>query len=75
MYKTYPGNLRKSKEFKVVYQEFDAWTEDISKIKTYDELPINCKKYIEFIENYLEVKISMISVGPERTQNIYRTEF
>lgn len=75
IYKTYPGNLRKSKEFKVIYKEFDSWSEDISQIKIYDELPENCKKYIEFIENELETKISMISVGPERTQNIYRTEF
>ena len=33
------------------------------------------RKYIEFIENHLGVKVSLVSVGPERTQNIYRSEF
>lgn len=70
-YVNYPPNLRKSKEIKVIYEEFDGWKEDISKIKNYDELPENCKKYIRFIEEFLECPVSMISVGPERTQNIY----
>ena len=44
---------------------------DISKIKNYNELPENCKKYINFIEEFLGCPVSMVSVGPERTQNIY----
>ena len=63
--------MRKSKEIKVIYEEFDGWKEDISKIKNYDELPENCKKYIKFIEEFLGCPVSMVSVGPERTQNIY----
>lgn len=51
-YVNYPPNLRKSKEIKVIYEEFDGWKEDISKIKNYDELPENCKKYIKFIEEF-----------------------
>ena len=70
-YVNYPPNLRKSKEIKVIYEEFDGWKEDISKIKNYDELPENCKKYIKFIEEFLGCPVSMVSVGPERTQNIY----
>ena len=70
-YVNYPPNLRKSKEIKVIYEEFDGWKEDISKIKNYDELPENCKKYIKFIEEFLSCPVSMVSVGPERTQNIY----
>ncbi|MDR2880237.1 MAG: adenylosuccinate synthase [Fusobacteriales bacterium] len=61
-YVNYPPNLRKSKEIKVIYEEFDGWKEDISKIKNYDELPENCKKYIRFIEEFLECPVSMISV-------------
>ncbi len=70
-YINYPPNLRKSKEIKVIYEEFDGWKEDISKIKNYNELPENCKKYINFIEEFLGCPVSMVSVGPERTQNIY----
>ena len=67
-----PGNLRKSKPLKIVYEELDGWMEDITQIKNYEELPENCKKYIEYIENKLNCNVSMVSVGPERSQNIYR---
>ena len=65
-------NLRKSKDLKIIYDELDGWKEDISQIKNYEELPENCKKYVEYIENKLKCRVSMISVGPERSQNIYR---
>ena len=69
---SYPGNLRKSKDLKIIYDELDGWKEDITEIKHYEDLPENCKKYVEYIENKLKCNVSMISVGPERSQNIYR---
>ena len=69
---SYPGNLRKSKDLKIIYEELDGWNEDITQIKNYEDLPENCKKYIEYIEKKLKCRVSMISVGPERSQNIYR---
>ena len=69
---SYPGNLRKSKDLKIIYDELDGWQEDISQIKNYEDLPENCKKYVEYIEKKLKCRVSMISVGPERSQNIYR---
>ncbi len=74
-YKSYPVSLKKSTDVKIIYKEFDSWKEDITKIKNYEDLPQNCKKYIEFLEEYLGVSISVVSVGPERTQNIYRKSF
>ncbi|MDD7281396.1 MAG: adenylosuccinate synthase [Erysipelotrichaceae bacterium] len=56
---------------KPVYKEFAGWTEDISKMTTYDELPENCKEYVRFIEEFTGVRVSMISVGPDRVNNIY----
>ena len=69
---SYPGNLRKSKDLKIIYDELEGWKEDITQIKNYEDLPENCKKYVEYIEKKLKCNISMISVGPERSQNIYR---
>ena len=69
---SYPGNLRKSKNLKIIYDELDGWKENITQIKNYEDLPENCKKYVEYIEKKLKCNISMISVGPERSQNIYR---
>lgn len=71
----FPANLRKSQEVEVIYEELDGWDEDISNIKEYDKLPLNCRKYIEYLEKELECPISMVSVGPERSQNIIRVEF
>lgn len=71
VYEHYTPHLVPAKEVEGIYKEFDGWTEDITNIKEYDKLPSNCKKYIEFIESHLKCQVSMVSVGPERTQNIF----
>ena len=53
-----------------VYQTFDGWTEDISSVKNFEDLPKNAQTYIKAIEDFIEVPITFISVGPERTENI-----
>jgi len=53
-----------------VYQTFDGWTENISSVKNFEDLPKNAQTYIKAIEDFIEVPITFISVGPERTQNI-----
>ena len=55
---------------KPIYQSFTGWDEDITKCKTYDELPENCKAYLSFIEDFTKTRISLISVGPDRVNNI-----
>lgn len=54
--------------------ELDGWDEDISNVKSYDELPIQAKKYIEKIEEIVGVKVVMFSVGPDKYQTIIREE-
>ncbi len=49
-----------------------SWEEDISTCRTYEELPINCRNYIETIEKLLGVEISLISVSPEADATIIR---
>ena len=53
-----------------VYETYEGWTEDITSVKKFDDLPENAKKYINAIEDYIEIPITFISVGPERNQNI-----
>ena len=57
-----------------VYEILDGWTEDITSVKKFDDLPENAKKYINAIEDFIEVPITFISVGPERNQNIVITD-
>jgi adenylosuccinate synthase len=54
-----------------VYKTLSGWKEDISKIKSFKKLPVNCQKYVKFIEKYLEVKIKIVSVSPEREASIF----
>ncbi len=65
-----PSTISECNRLKPIYKYFDGWKEDISRIRSYDELPLNCKKYIEFIEKYTNTRISLISVGPDRENNI-----
>lgn len=55
-----------------IYIGFDGWSEDITKIDNFDNLPEQLKEYIEFIEKELETPIKIVSVGPDRTQTILR---
>jgi len=49
-----------------IYEELDGWDEDISRCRDYNDLPGNTRSYINFIEQSLKLRISLISVGPER---------
>ena len=55
-----------------VYTELEGWSEDVTEIKSESQLPKNLKKYIDFIEEKLEVPVKIISLGPRRDQTIYR---
>jgi adenylosuccinate synthase len=66
------ANLELLSKVEVEYVTLPGWKSDISKITTYSELPENCRKYVEFIENYLGVKIGWIGVGPARDSMIVR---
>jgi len=51
-----------------VYTELPGWKKDISKARGYEGLPGEVKSYIKFIEDFTGVKISCLSVGPDREQ-------
>ena len=57
---------------KPVLEVLDGWKTDIRGIKNYDELPENCKKYIDFVEQQIGFPITMVSNGPSRDDIIYR---
>ena len=62
----------KLEKAKPVLEVLDGWGCDIRGIKNYDELPENCKKYIEFVEEHIGFPITMVSNGPKREDIIYR---
>lgn len=57
---------------KPVIEKLPGWKCDIRGIKNYEELPENCRKYIEFVEEKIGYPITMVSNGPGRDDIIYR---
>ena len=57
---------------KPVYEVLPGWKCDIRGIRNYDELPENCRKYVEFIEEQIGFPITMVSNGPGRDDIIFR---
>lgn len=55
-----------------VYVEIKGWEQDLTGLTTYKDLPIQLKEYIRFIEEYIGVPITVISVGPDRKQTIVK---
>jgi adenylosuccinate synthase len=56
-----------------VYKVFPGWKGDLSKLRRFDELPRAAKIYLNFVERYLKVKVTMISVGKDREKTIVRS--
>ena len=62
----------KLKKAKPVYDYLPGWNCEIRGIKKYEDLPENCRNYIEYIERELGVPVKMVSNGPGREDIIYR---
>jgi adenylosuccinate synthase len=55
-----------------VYKTFKGWKEDLSKVRKFEDLPKAAKIYLNFLERYLKVKVTMVSVGKDRDKTILR---
>lgn len=72
IYTSYPTNVFIHKYLEPVYETHKGWKQDVTGIREYDKLPENCRKYLERLEEILEVPISIVSVGPDREQTIFK---
>ena len=66
----FPGDLQVLGECKPIYETHPGWSEDISGIRNYNDLPENTKKYLKRIEEIAETPIQIISIGPARDETI-----
>lgn len=62
----------KLEKAKPVLEKLPGWKCEIRGIKNYEDLPENCRKYVEFVEQHIGYPITMISNGPGRNDIIYR---
>ncbi|POS85966.1 hypothetical protein EPUL_000969, partial [Erysiphe pulchra] len=66
----FPADLNLLDNIEVEYVTMKGWMQPIGKCKRYDDLPKNCREYIDFIEKMLEIPIKYIGVGPRREDMI-----
>ena len=58
-------------EITPIYKEFKGWNCSLEKVKSFEQLPIEAKEYIEYLSFELQVPIQIISIGPKRNQILY----
>jgi adenylosuccinate synthase len=68
----FPANIDKLAKTKCVYETLPGWKDDITQITDFKQLPANAQKYIAFIEKQLKKPVTIIGVGPNRRQTIYK---
>ena len=66
----FPSEVQTLERVKPVYDSFDGWSENITGITSFDELPSSARSYLNAVSEFLEVPISTVSTGPKRDQTI-----
>jgi adenylosuccinate synthase len=64
-----PYNIE-AENVKVNYTKFEGWKDDLTVMTEADQLPKNLVDYVQFIEDFVGVKVTIVSVGPDRKQTI-----
>jgi adenylosuccinate synthase len=67
-----PANVAESERVEPVYETLPGWKTDSTTAKSWEELPQGARRYLARLEQLIGAEISLVSVGPERTQSIVR---
>ncbi len=70
IFETMPANIRQVEAVKPIYEEVSGWEEDISTCSSFEELPKAAQDYVKAIEDFAQVPLAILSVGPGREQTI-----
>ena len=69
-YNEFPADAQMLEKAVPIYEELPGWDDDISEIKSFDELPENARRYVARIAELVETPICLVGVGPRRDQSI-----
>ncbi|MEM1008141.1 MAG: adenylosuccinate synthase, partial [Myxococcota bacterium] len=67
-----PASTSAWSEIEPVYETFAGWKESIQEVRCFEDLPIAAQEYVKQIETWVGTPVSLVSVGPERSQAIHR---
>jgi adenylosuccinate synthase len=65
---SFPASLKELAQCKPIYEEMPGWTEDLSGVRSLDELPVNARHYLERVSQLTGIPLTIFSVGRDRTQ-------
>ena len=68
----FPMTLQEVARAEPVYEALPGWSEDLTGMREYEELPENARRYVEQVQAWVGVPVDVISIGPGRDQTIYR---
>jgi len=71
-FESFPANGKTLENVKVVYETVPGWKKSTFGTKTWFDLPLNARKYVERIEDFVGVKVKYVGTGPDREHMIYR---
>ncbi len=57
-----------------VFENVKGWGKDLSEVTSFDEMPEELKHYVEYVENKTGIQVSMVSIGPDRSQTLLRKD-
>jgi len=68
--KTFPTDPPSLEQIRPVYETFNGWKSPLSGVRSYGELPVAARQYLEALARFTGTRVSMVSVGPRRDQTI-----
>jgi len=66
----FPASLKVLSEVEPVYEQLPGWSESTTNVRSYQDLPLNARRYIERLSEVTGIAIGIVSVGPGREQTI-----
>jgi adenylosuccinate synthase len=66
----FPASIRAMQSAQPVFEEMEGWSESLTAVRKFSDLPANAQKYVRRIEEILETEVILVSVGPGREQTV-----
>jgi adenylosuccinate synthase len=68
----FPANEARLSQAQPIYETVPGWSEDLTEVNNFQDLPVNAQNYVRRIEELIGKPITVIGVGPKRSQTIFR---
>jgi adenylosuccinate synthase len=68
----FPANTARLSQASPIYETVPGWDDALTEVNDFDDLPVNAQNFIRLIEETVKIPVTIIGVGPKRTQTIFR---